>query len=143
MQMTPAYWLVLGVGLLILEVMTPGLISLFFGMAALTVALMAWLLPLSQTLQWLSFSILSVAYILLLRKTLKQVFNGDKEVSEQLNDGFTGRLAVVVDPIAPNRPGRVEFNGSTWTAEAAAEIGKGQSVRICGKKNLTLNVETV
>jgi len=140
--MTPLCWLVLGIGLLILEVMTPGLISLFFGMAALTVALLVWLLPIPQPLAWLFFSILSVAYILLLRKTLKKVFNGDKEVSNRLNDEFTGRLAVVTDPIAPNKPGRVEFNGCTWTAEASAELQKGQSVRICSKENLTLKVES-
>lgn len=143
MQMTPVYWLVLGVGLLVLEVMTPGLISLFFGMAGVTVALIVWLFPIPQTAQWLLFSLLSVVYILLLRKTMKKVFNGDKEVSERLNDDFTGRLAVVADPIAPNKPGRVEFNGSTWTAEAESELLKGQSVRILGKKNLTVKVEAV
>jgi len=143
MQMTPVYWLILGVGLLILEVMTPGLISLFFGMAALTVALIAWVFPFSQTLQWLFFSVFSVAYILLLRKTLKKVFNGDKEVSDRVNDEFTGRLAVVVDVIAPTKPGRVEFNGSTWTAEADAELQRDQAVRILSKKNLTLKVEAV
>jgi membrane protein implicated in regulation of membrane protease activity len=141
--MTPVYWLVLGVGLLVLEVMTPGLISLFFGMAGVTVALIVWLLPIPQTAQWLLFSFLSVVYILLLRKTMKKVFNGDKEVSERLNDDFTGRLAIVADPIAPTKPGRVEFNGSTWTAEAESELLKGQSVRILGKKNLTVKVEAV
>lgn len=143
MQMTPIYWLVLGVGLLILEVMTPGLISLFFGMSALTVALIAWLFHISESLQWLLFCVLSVAYILLLRKTLKKVFNGDKEVSDRVNDEFTGRLAVVLEPVAPNRPGRVEVNGCTWMAEADAPLAKGQSVRILMKKNLTLKVEAV
>jgi membrane protein implicated in regulation of membrane protease activity len=139
--LTPVFWLVLGVALLILEVMTPGLISLFFGLAALTVSLAVWLIPFSPSLQWLLFAVLSVAYILLLRKTLKKVFNGDKEVSDRVNDEFTGKRAVVVEAIAPNKPGRVEFNGCTWMAESAAELPRGQAVRIRSKKNLTLNVE--
>ncbi len=143
MQMTPLYWLYFGVGLIILEVMTPGLVSLFFGLSALTVALFAWLFPLPQGVQWLGFSLFSVVYILLLRKSLRRVFNGDKEVSESLSDGFTGKLAVVVEPVAPNKPGRVEFCGSNWTAEADAELPAGASVRISGKKNLTLKVEAV
>jgi len=143
MQMTPVYWLILGIGLIVLEVMTPGLVSLFFGLAALTVALLAWLLPLSPGLQWLIFSVLSVGYILLLRKSVKKVFNGDKEVSERMNDDFTGRLAVVAEAVAPNKPGRVEFNGCNWTAEAEADIPAGRSVRIVGKKNLTLKVEAI
>jgi len=143
MQMTPMYWLVFGIGLIILEVMTPGLVSLFFGLAALTVALAAWLIPLSQGVQWLAFSVFSIIYILLLRQSLKKVFNGDKEVSERLGDEFSGKRAVVVEAVAPNRPGRVEFCGCTWTAEADAELAVGSSVRILGKKNLTLSVEAV
>ena len=143
MLMTPMYWLILGVALIILEVMTPGLVSLFFGLAALTVALIAWLLPFSQALQWLAFSVFSVFYILLLRKTLKRVFNGNKEVSDSMDDAFSGKRAVVVEPIAPNKPGRVEFCGSNWTAEADTELKPGASVRINSKKNLTLKVEAV
>ena len=143
MQMTPVYWLILGIGLFILEVMTPGLISMFFGLSALTVALIAWLVPFSQGLQWMLFSAFSVIYILLLRKSLKKVFQGKKEVSESMDDSFTGRLAVVAVVIAPNKPGRVAFNGCDWTAEADAEIQAGRSVRILAKKNLTLKVEAV
>jgi membrane protein implicated in regulation of membrane protease activity len=144
MQMTPLYWLYAGVALILLEVMTPGLVSLFFGLSALTVALVAWLLPaMGQGWQWIAFSVFSVLYILLFRKTLKKVFSGDKEVPGRLSDEFAGKLAVVVEEIAPNRPGRVEFNGSTWTAEAESEMPKGASVRICGKKNLTLKVASV
>lgn len=144
LHMTSLYWLYLGVALIILEVMTPGLVSLFFGLSALTVALLAWVVPsLAQGWQWIAFSVFSILYILLLRKSLKKVFNGDKEVSENLNDEFTGKLAVVAEKIAPNKPGRVEFCGSTWTAEAATEVPAGASVRILGKRNLTLRVEAV
>ena len=143
MQMTPAYWLIFGIGLFILEVMTPGLISMFFGMSAMTVALIVWICPLPQGVQWMAFSAFSVIYILLLRKVLKKVFKGKKEVSESMDDSFTGRLAVVAVAIAPNKPGRVAFNGCDWTAEAESEIPVGRSVRILGKKNLTLRVEAV
>lgn len=143
MQMTPVYWLIFGIGLLILEVMTPALISLFFGLSALTVALIVWLFPVSQVVQWLLFAVFSVGYILLLRKAIKQVFKGDKEVSDRVSDEFAGRRAVVVEPVAPNKPGRVELNGCTWMAEAEAALSKGQSVRVLKKDNLTLKVEAV
>ena len=100
MHMTPVYWLILGIGLLILEVITPGLVSLFFGLAALTVALISWLVPFSQGVQWLIFSAFSVIYILLLRETLKRIFSGKKEISDRIEDDFAGRLAKVVVAIA-------------------------------------------
>lgn len=144
MQMTPLYWLFVGVGLIIIEVMTPGLVSIFFGLAALTVALIVWLAPvLGQGWQWIAFSVFSVLYIFLLRKSLKKVFSGLREVSDSPNDEFSGKLAVVVEAVAPNRPGRVEFCGTNWTAEAEAEFPVGASVRILSRKNLTLKVETV
>ncbi|HOF62262.1 MAG TPA: NfeD family protein [Candidatus Latescibacteria bacterium] len=144
MQMTAVYWLYAGVALILIEIMTPGLVSLFFGLAALTVALVVWLMPtLAQGWQWILFSVLSVLYIVLLRKSFKSVFDGTSKVSDDPDDGFTGKLALVTQPIAPNRPGRVELGGTTWTAEAESEFDVGASVRVTGKKNLTLRVEAV
>jgi len=64
-------------------------------------------------------------------------------VSDNPSNDFAGKLAVVVEAVAPNKPGRVEFCGTTWTAEAEAELPAGVSVRIRSKKNLTLKVEAV
>ncbi|HNX33985.1 MAG TPA: NfeD family protein [Kiritimatiellia bacterium] len=144
MHMTPVYWLYVGIALILLEVMTPGLVSLFFGLSALTVALIAWLVGdgFGQVWQWLAFSAFSVLYILLLRKSLKNVFNGDREISDNPADEYTGKLAVVTEAVAPNKPGRVEFGGTTWKAEAEQDLAAGASVRITGKKNLTLTVQS-
>ena len=144
MLMTPVYWLYVGVALILFEVMTPGLVSLFFGLSALTVALIAWLVPgIGQGWQWLAFSAFSVVYIFLLRKSLKKVFSGDREVSDRPGDEFAGKLAVVTEAVAQNKPGRVEFSGTTWTAESSQALAVGASVRIIGKKNLTLTVEAI
>ncbi len=142
--MTPIYWLALGIVLIIIEVMTPGLVSIFFGLAALTVAVVTWLAPaLGQGWQWIGFSVFSVLYIFLLRKSLKKVFNGEREVSGSPSDEFSGKLAVVVEAVAPNKPGRVEFCGTNWTAEAETVFPAGATVRIRSRSNLTLKVEAV
>lgn len=144
MQMTAMYWLYAGIALMLFEIMTPGLVSLFFGLSALTVAFIAWLVPgFSQGWQWASFSVFSILYIVLLRKSMKKTFNGDREVSENPRDEYTGKLAIVTEAIAPNRPGRVEVHGTTWGAEAGQELAVGVPVRITGQKNLTFTVEAV
>jgi len=144
MDMTPVYWLYVGVALILFEIMTPGLVSLFFGLSALTMALIVWLVPgLGQAWQWIGFSVLSVLYILLLRKSLKKIFSGKREVSESPDDEYTGKLAVVTETVAPCKPGRVEFGGTAWTAEADREFSVGVSVKIVGKKNLTFKIEAV
>jgi membrane protein implicated in regulation of membrane protease activity len=144
MQMTALYWLYAGIALILFEIMTPGFVLLFFGLSALTLALVVWLAPeLAQGWQWLLFSLLSVLYIALLRKGLQKTFSGDKEVSDDPGREFDGKYAVVTADIAPGRPGRVEVNGTTWAAEAAQALAAGTPVRIAGKKNLTFTVEAV
>ncbi len=143
MEMTPLYWLYFGVALILLEVMTPGFVSLFFGLSAFTVALLVWLVPMAQGWQWLAFSIFSVAFILLLRSSVKRVFSGDREVSDNPSDEYTGKLGVVTEAIAPNRPGRIELGGTTWSAEADETLMLGASVKVLSKKNLTFRVKAV
>ena len=140
--MNAVYWLYAGIALIVLEVMTPGLVSIFFGLAALVLALITWLVPgISQLAQWLMFSVFSILFIALLRKTLKKTFSGTSEVTDDMFDSFSGKRATVVEFISPTHPGRVEFNGSNWTAEAEEEFDIGMLVRIKSKKNLTLFVE--
>jgi membrane protein implicated in regulation of membrane protease activity len=140
MQMTPMYWLIFGIILIFVELATPGFIAMFFGMAALTVALITWLIPLGQMVPWLLFAVLSVVYILLLRKLLKKVFLGDKDAPDRLEDTFVGKYAEVVEPVAPGKPGRVEFNGCLWDTTADEEIEVGERVKIIAKNSLTLCV---
>ena len=140
--MNAVYWLYAGIALIVLEVMTPGLVSIFFGLAALVLALITWLVPgISQLAQWLMFSVFSILFIALLRKTLKKTFSGTSEVTDDMFDSFSGKRATVVEFISTTHPGRVEFNGSNWTAEAEEEFDIGMLVRIKSKKNLTLFVE--
>jgi len=140
--MNAVYWLYAGIGLIILEVMTPGMVSIFFGLSALVLALITWLVPgVPQLAQWLMFSLFSILFIALLRKTLKQTFSGSSEVTDDMFDSYSGKNAVVVEFIKPSKPGRVEFNGSTWVAEAETELEVGTPVRIKRKKNLTFHVE--
>lgn len=141
MIMTPLYWLILGIVLLFVELATPGFVVMFFGMAALTVALLAWLLPLGQLAPWIIFAVLSVVYILLLRKLLKRVFLGDKNAPDRLEDTFIGKHADVVEAVSPGRPGKVDFSGCLWEAESKDAIDVGDRVRIVAKDSLTLTVE--
>ena len=73
-MMTPTLWLLLGVILIVAEVAAPAMVSLFFGLAALLVALLTWLLPVHAGLQWLLFALLSVALLLTLRSRFRSLF---------------------------------------------------------------------
>ena len=141
--MSALYWLFLGVALVLIEMATPGLNAVFFGLAAFLIALLVWLFALAPMWQWLLFSAISVALLVLLRKTFKKILVGDKTAANAIDDDFSGKHATVMEPVQPGLAGRVEFRGCSWAAESDEEIPAGANVRICSKDNLTLFVKRV
>ncbi len=139
-------WLVAAIVLLVLEVMTPGLVFVFFGLAALVMAAVAALWPsMPGAWQTVLFAALSVLFVLALRRTFKRVFTGKKSaVSDNgLSDDFVGHRAVVTEALDGLAPGRVSFNGTSWSAIADEPVAAGTVVDIVAKENLTLTVRRV
>ncbi len=138
-------WFVVGLVLILLEFAIPGLITVFFGIGAWIVALICLLVPLPLNTQLFIFIILSILSLLFLRKWFRKLFVRRLEAvqisTDELEDDITGQEAVVVARITPKKHGRVEFRGSTWNATAKETIAAGRTVKIIGKKNITLVVE--
>jgi membrane protein implicated in regulation of membrane protease activity len=58
-------------------------------------------------------------------------------------DEFIGHKAEVIKEVAPNKPGKVEFNGTSWNAESDEKLNIGDIIIIKRKKNLTLIVKSL
>jgi membrane protein implicated in regulation of membrane protease activity len=139
-------WFLVGLVLLILEFILPGLIIAFFGVGAWIVALVCLITDISLNTQLIIFIISSVLSLLCLRKWLKGIFlghSGSKQNLEENLEEFIGQKAVVKEKIMPNSGGKVEFHGTNWLAEADEEIAEGATVRIIGKDNITLKVKSL
>jgi membrane protein implicated in regulation of membrane protease activity len=139
-------WFIIGLVLLLLEFVVPGLIIFFFGVGAFVVALLCIFLDISVNLQLLLFLVSSIVLLVVLRRELSKTFMGhvgfSQDTSENMDD-FTGGRAKVIRVIRPNMPGRVEFHGSQWDAESDEEIPEGAQVEVMGKSNITLKVRTI
>ena len=139
-------WFLVGLILLLAEFAIPGLIVLFFGIGAWIVSVVCLVAAPSLNVQLLIFIGSSVLSLVLLRSWLKGMFLGhvtaEQDLSQDLND-FIGERALVVQAIAPNRPGKVELHGTNWTAEADAEIAVETAVEVIAKENLTLKVKAL
>ena len=139
-------WFLVGLILLILEFVMPGLIVAFFGVGAWVVAVICLFADISLNTQLLIFIVCSVLSLLLLRKWLKGRFMGHvvskQDMRENLEE-FVGQRAVVKERIVPNDRGKVEFRGTDWQAEADEEIAEGTAVEIIGKENITLKVKAL
>ncbi len=134
-------WFLVGLGLLLLELVLPGLVILFFGAGAWVTALVCTIADLSLNWQILIFLVASLLGLVLLRKYLKKRFfnRSDKEIDDQLEE-FIGRKALAIDDFK-NGSGKVEFKGTQWTARSSEPVSKGDWVIIRSKDSLTFNVE--
>lgn len=128
-------WMFIGIALLIIELLSATFFILFFGLAALTTAGIAyvWALPLHDEILW--FTILAFVYFICFRKLLKK-----KKKPLDTQDELVGQLALAHEDIMPNQLGKVMVGDTCWTATSALPVRKGTSVKILAHHNLTLEV---
>jgi len=132
-------WVLGGLALLGLEVTTPGgFFAVFFALGAILVGAaraLGWSGP--AWLEWLAFTVLSVASLALFRKPLMQRFN---LAAGPPVDRIEGEAAVVVEDVAPGGVGKAELRGAVWSARTAGEapLGRGRRCRVERVDGLTL-----
>lgn len=139
-------WFLIGLVLLVLELLLPGLIVGFFGIGAWIVAIVCLIAEIGINTQLIIFIVASVLSLLLMRKWLKGIFLGHAGSKQDLKhnlEEFVGQRAVVTDKIVPKSGGKVEFHGSRWEAQADQEIAVGTVVEIVGKDNITFKVKAL
>ncbi len=138
-------WFLLGALLLLVELMTPGVLAVFFAAGAWLVAVLFWLGWVESFAVALGiFLAVSIALLLTLRRrfvpVVKQTVSATEDTDAELDD-FRGLKAKVVEPIDSREDtGTVEFRGTLWEARATVPIASGTVVEILSRTNLTLNV---
>jgi membrane protein implicated in regulation of membrane protease activity len=134
-------WFLIGLGLLLLELILPGLVILFFGAGAWVTALVCAITNINLNIQILIFLVASLLGLVLLRKYLKNRFfsKKDEEAQDQLEE-FIGKKARAVDAFIEGE-GKVEFKGTRWSARCSEPVAKAQWVIINSKDGLTLIVK--
>jgi membrane protein implicated in regulation of membrane protease activity len=133
-------WLLLGLGLLGVEVLTPGgFFVLFFGIGALVVGVLAGLgIGGPPWAQWLLFSVLSTVSLLLFRRRLLAWSAPRGTVTDV--DTLTGEVATPLEDLAPGAIGKAELRGTVWTARNADSrpLAKGERSRVLRVDGLML-----
>ena len=135
-------WFIAGLIMLLTEFTMPGLIIFFFGVGAWIVALICLFADISINIQLTIFLIASVLLLVSLRKWLKNIFVGRSHAKESV-DEFAGEKAVVIREIDQHLGGKVEFDGTSWNAQADENITEGSTVEIIEKNNITLKVKSL
>jgi len=135
-------WFIVGLVLFLLELVLPGFVIFFFGVGAWATALLCLVANPGINIQVVVFAITSVLSLLALRKMIqKKFFYRDNDLSERVEDEFTGKEAVAITDMEPSRLGKVDFKGTTWQAESDSPVKNGQIVIIKKKENFKLFVQ--
>jgi inner membrane protein len=136
------FWFILGLGLFLLELVMPGFIIFFFGLGAWITALVCLIAQPGVNLQIIIFAISSVLLLFALRRIIQNKFLNSKGThTDDVDDEFTGKEALAKSDFGGIINGKVEFKGTSWTAESTSEIHEGQRVIIIEKDSFKLIVE--
>jgi len=121
-------WLIAGIVLLIVEMVTPGaFFFMCFGLGAMVTAGLTYF-PLPGWVQWVAFVAISTILVLFAKPVMKGLM---KETHRPSNaDELIGKEAIVLEAIKPHFSGLVKIGGEVWKASAEEEIVEGSLVEI-------------
>jgi len=128
--MTWWLWLVLGLALTAMELLSPGgFYLIFFGLSALLIGT-GQLLGLSAQVwvQWFLFTALSFVLLALFRNPVLKAFRPKDVAVDQL----VGQIAIPIEDIVAGGVGKAELRGTGWNArnEHHGPLYKGQRCRV-------------
>lgn len=136
------FWFILGLVLFLMELALPGFIIFFFGVGAWVTALICLFSNPGVNLQIVIFAITSTISLMVLRKMIQKKFFFSRGThSDDVEDEFTGKEGISKADFGGEKHGKVEFKGTTWTAESESLISEGQRVVIIKKDSFKLIVE--
>ena len=138
-QLTPALWIIAGLVLTVLEMIVPGLVIIWFGIAGVVTGILAFFIP-NQFVQFSVFVILSGLMVVFSQRIARRITHAEPElVGANRWVGTTGR---VIADIRPPEFGRVKVHGEEWRATATREIPAGGMVRVVAVAGTHLEVES-
>lgn len=136
-------WLILGVALVILETLAPGVVFLWMGLAALATGLVALAIDgLSWQIQVLIFAGLSVVSVTSGRLWLRRHPTAtDHPTLNRRGEQHVGRVFTLEAPIV-NGIGKIRVNDSTWKI-IGTDLPAGTQIKVVGTEGTVLRVEKI
>lgn len=138
----PQIWLIIGLLMLVLELVSVVLVFVFFAAGALITALLASL-GILPDLNWqlLAFSVISVLSLVLLRKQARRLLDNRGKHTEY--NEYAGETAMVIKDIPAAGEGKIYYRGAEWIALSATTtlISAGSKVIIRATDGIKLIVE--
>ena len=139
-------WWIIGLALLILEIILPGVFMLWFGIAAIIVGTISLILGESVLWPWqaqvIAFAVLSLISAIIGRRYFYSTHpDTDQPNLNERGAQMIGRVSTLSDPLE-NGAGRVKLGDTIWRV-VGPDLPAGSKVKVVDIENGTLKVEAV
>ncbi len=131
-------WFIVFLVMLIVELMTVNLVSIWFSIGALGAMLTAYFTD-SIVIQIIVFIVVSIISLLITKPLVKK-FKGF-DITPTNSDRVIGKTGEVTKKIDNNSYGEVKVFGNTWTATSKEVIDVGEKVKVLNIEGVKLIVE--
>ncbi len=133
-------WMIIFIVLVILELMTVNLVSIWFAIGSLAAFILSFWV---ESVSWQIAIFVGVSFVtLLLTKGFVSKIRGGKIEATNL-DRVIGKIGVVTEEITKLEPGEVKIDGKRWSAISSKKIKVGSKVEILSIDGVKLNVKEV
>jgi inner membrane protein len=136
-------WIILGGILLAVEVIAPGTFFLWFGVSAILIGLISFVIDWNWQEQGVGFALLAVASFVMwwriIRPSRKDDDASDQPFLNQRAQGFVGRVFTLEKPIVDGA-GTVRIGDTIWRV-TGPDCAAGSRVKIARAEGATLFVE--
>ncbi len=138
------HWVILGIGLMIAELAIPSFFIFWFGLGAVLVSLLMLIDPaLGLTAQWTTWSIASIAMVLLWFRIFKPNLYKTKIGTSDSN--ILGQIGLITRDVQPYQRGQVRFQkpllgSDVWECVADDPIKTGERVKVLSVEGSFLKI---
>ena len=133
-------WLVIFIVLVIIELITINLVTIWFAIAAVF-ALLVDIITRNTMLEIIVFIVSSFLLLLLTKPLIKKI--KVKKVEATNLDMFINKVGIVTEDINQDKIGEVKVLGKRWSAYSNTELKKDEKVKILSIDGVKLKVEKI
>ena len=133
-------WLVIFIVLVIIELLTINLVTIWFAIAAVF-ALLVDIITRNTMLEIIVFILSSFLLLLLTKPLIKKI--KVKKVEATNLDMVINKIGIVTEDINQDKVGEVKVLGKRWSAYSNTELKKDEKVKILSIDGVKLKVEKI
>lgn len=142
-ELGPWNWMVLGLVLLVIEILTPGFYLLWVGLAALVVGAISLMLPNAGFWGWEAQVVAFLALSLVAAYAGRRIMAGreaetDQPLLNRRGEQLVGRTATLTEPIREGH-GRIKLGDTMWRV-VGPDLPAGARVQVVSVNDLELVV---